>query len=107
MKRFVTAFLTIALRAAFAAPDADFAVPVIGHVYDAASHAVRRMTGTPGAATRAPALRSASSIRLWSLATARLPLCLPPMLCSCCGSLPQALKPAASRIRLLRSTKEH
>jgi hypothetical protein len=53
MKGFIiTAWITMAaLGVAWAAPDGDFAIPVIGHVFDAGTRAVRPMTGTPGAAT--------------------------------------------------------
>ena len=107
MKRFVLAFLTIALGAAFAAPDADFAVPVIGHVYDASSHAVRRMTGTPGAATLGAGVAIGEFDKALVPGDGSFALVPSVDVCSCCGSRPPALKPAASRIRLLRSTKEH
>lgn len=52
MKRFVTAFVTIAaVGVAFASPEAEFAAPLMGYVHDAAASQVRPITGTPGAAT--------------------------------------------------------
>ena len=52
MKGFVKASITTAaLGIALAAPDSEFAVPVIGYVYDAAPREVRPLTGAPGAAT--------------------------------------------------------
>jgi hypothetical protein len=52
MTRFVKAIVAAAsLSVALGSPDADFAVPVIGYVYDAAPGQVRPLAGTPGAAT--------------------------------------------------------
>lgn len=54
MKRRLIAILTTAtLRVALASPEAEFAVPVMGYVYDRAGAQVRALTGTPGAATAA------------------------------------------------------